>query len=456
MRLLLVLIMLTQVPCAVGKNYLDENLKRLDWNGIEVVWIEDDSLPTFDVIFYFDEGALADPKNKNGTTELVFSELTAGTQNFTRQQIVESLEYFGVSYGSRVTHEFSSFAVSGLVKNFNPSMKLVCQMFSQATFPANELKKTKRRILSGMKNMISNHSSLADQVFRAESLKNSGYEIPTIGLMRTLAKISAKDLASRLVSLNKKAFKKIYLRGGKELSQLRNIISNDCGWQQHRTGPTKKPDANSTVKTDEVILVPVPGANQAQVRIGRLMTSLEVEQGLPELKTFAAKYLGGGFTSRLVQGLRIGKGYTYSAGAYASEQKMYGRVGIMTSTANKTLVPLLMETKKIIQQNSNRIDQQVFERAVKNAQGNYLLGLESTSDFLKNLIYFDHVGRKYAEIYKYSDVINDVTSKDLTRMIDKLFKWDDQLILILGDPSLEEKLKKAGFKVRKVKYQNYI
>ena len=78
---------------AFGKNYLDESLKKFTWNGIEVVWIEDDSLPTFDVIFYFGSGALDDSKNKIGLTELTFSEMTSGSSKFSQKQIVESLEF---------------------------------------------------------------------------------------------------------------------------------------------------------------------------------------------------------------------------------------------------------------------------------------------------------------------------------------------------------------------------
>lgn len=440
---------------AFGKNYLDENLRQLNWNGIEVVWLEDDSLPTFDVIFYFDQGALSDPKKKAGLTELMFSELTSGTKNFSQGQIIESLEFFGVSYGSRVTHEFSSFAVSGLQKNFNPSLKLVCQLFKDSQYPKKELKKSKRRILSSMKSIVSNHSALADQVFRAETMKGSGYDMPTTGLMKTIQRIGSNDLKQRLTSLNKNAFKKIYLKGGKDLLQLENIIKNDCEWKQAEKRNTY-PVVKNYPRNKELILVPVAKANQAQVRIGRMMNSDETGAAQHELKAFSAKFLGGGFSSRLVQGLRVEKGLTYSAGAYVSEQRKYGRIGIVTSTANKTIVELLKSTEKILADNISQVNEDLFKLSVNNAKGNYLLGLESSSDFLKNLMYFDHVGRKYEEIYKYSDRIGEVEPKDLQEMIKRNFNIQDQTIVILGDKSLEKPLKEAGYKIRKVKYQDYL
>ena len=35
-------------------NYIDDNLKKLSWNGIEVIWLEDNSLPTYDCSIYFE------------------------------------------------------------------------------------------------------------------------------------------------------------------------------------------------------------------------------------------------------------------------------------------------------------------------------------------------------------------------------------------------------------------
>ena len=82
--------------------------------------------------------------------------------------------------------------------------------------------------------------------------------------------------------------------------------------------------------------MPVPKANQAQIRVGRYLTYDESKKD-HELMSLASKYMGGGFTSRLMQELRVKRGLTYSAGAYASTQKTYGRSGISTFTKNNTL-----------------------------------------------------------------------------------------------------------------------
>lgn len=437
-----------------AKNYLDENVKKFDWNGIEVVWLEDDSLPTYDVIFYFGSGALDDGKDKRGLTELTLSEITSGTPKFSQSQLVESLEFFGTSYGSQVTHEFSSFAVSGLNKNFHPALKLVCHVFNEAQFPKNEIEKSKRRILSSMKNMISNHGALADHVFRIESMKDSGYDYPTTGFMKSIGKLKSADLQKRLEDLNEKTYKRIYMRGDKTLKDLEKIVQNDCNWKQGEKSTTL-PEVKKTVG-HKVFLVPVPNANQAQVRVGRIMTSKEVGTDDHVLKSFSGKFLGGGFSGRLIQELRVKRGLTYSAGAFVAEQKQYGRIGISTFTKNETLLPLLNAINDVVIENSTSVDKKTFTLSTNNAKGNFLLGLESSSDFLKNLMYFDHIGRSYDEIYEYSSDIDAITPEKLANEIKTNFNLQEQVIVIVGDKSLAKDLKAAGYKAQILDYKDYL
>lgn len=454
MRFFLLLLTLYSLDLQ-AKNYLDESLKKFNWNGIEVVWIEDDSLPTFDVIFYFGSGALDDGKQKIGLTELTFSEITSGSSKYNQKKIVESLEFFGTSYGSRVTHEFSSYEISGLNKNFNPSLKLICHLFNEASYPKGEIEKSKTRILAGMKSLVTNHGALADHIFRIESMKGSGYDFPTTGFMKTMKKIRSKDLKKRLSYLSDSAYKRIYMRGDSTLLQLKNIVKNDCKWKQGSSS-LDLPVVKKTVG-QKVFLVPVPNANQAQIRLGRIMTTDEVGTDKHVAKSFSGKYLGGGFAGRLVQELRVKRALTYSAGAFVAEQKNYGRIGISTFTKNETLVPMLNAINDVVESISKKPKQENFDLSIANAKGTFLLGLESSSDFLKNLLYFDHLGRDYEEIYQYSKDIDKITPKILSTNVKENFDLKKQVIVIVGDKTLEKDLKASGFKNLEVlDYKDYL
>ncbi len=450
-----VLILTTIFVINTHANYLDENLHLEKWGGVDIVWLEDESLPTYDVTVYFSQGAFSDNKSRAGELSLMFNQLTSGTKRFSREQIVESLEFYGTSYDNRVTHEFSTFSVSGLVKDFTPTMKMVCHLFNDSTFPKEELSKTKKLLTASLTSLVSNHRELATRAFRNESLKGSGYETPTEGTLKTIKKIQSKHLKGKLNFLNKNVYKRIYIKGPDVVKQFESIVKNDCHWGEAKYQETL-PEINKSAKTGKIIFVPVPNANQAQVQIGRILRTNEIKKSNDVAMKFASNFLGGGFTSRLIQKLRVELGLTYSAGAYVSEQKTYGRSGIATFTKNETIIPLLSNIKSILHKAQTDIEMDTFTYSKRNLKGNYLLSLESTSDFLGQLLMLDHTQKAYSEIYKFPEALTLISKEQLQKQIKEIFNWDDQTVVILGSKKLISVLKKAGYKVEESSYKQYL
>lgn len=436
-------------------NYLDDNLTKMNWNGIEVVWLEDDQYPTYYVSVYFHAGAVEDSKGKYGQTQMMFNQLTSGTTRYSKQEIVDALEFFGASYGANVTHEYSTFSVNGLAKDMVPTMKMICHNFKNATYPVTEFKKTKKRILTGYKNLVTKHSALANRIFREVSLSGTAYKHPVSGGMKSIKALRAKDLHDKLLFFNNKVKKRIYIKGPKSIKSLENVFAKDCGWKKsdyvsNLKQVTKKPKASKTI-----YLVPIPKANQAQIRVGRYLTAEESNRK-HELKSLASKYMGGGFTSRLMQELRVKRGLTYSAGAYASSQKVYGRSGISTFTKNKTLSDTLKVIEEVVSKESKSVEEANFKHIKRFIKGNYLFGLESTSSFLETLLFFDHAGRNYEDIYKFPKRIDEIKKEDLQGMIGEIFDWNSQTKLILGNKSLKKQLEKSGYKVKVLNYKDFL
>ena len=436
-------------------NYLDENLNKVNWNGIEVIWLEDDSLPTYDFIINFDEGAFGDKNGFYGETQLMFDLMATGTSSFSEKEILEQLEFYGAGFDTNITHEFSSMRISGLVKDIKPTLEMVCHVFKNANYPKAKLKSFKDRKAAEIKSMVTKHSALASLVFRYESLRATGYENPVKGTLDSMSKITRDDLKERLNYFNEEVPKRIYIRGPKKSLIVKSIILNECGWKKINK-PKSKKEINPKALTNVLYFVKVPDANQAQIRIGRTLNSAEVNLGKHELKSFTSSYLGGGFTSRLVQELRVKKGLTYSASSYVSEQKDYGRAGINTFTKNSSIVEMLKSIKSVVNYASKNISSDEFEMAKRSIKGNFLLSLESSSSFLQNLQYYDHIGRDYDSIYKFSNIIDKVSKNDMKKMIDKIFNWNSQVKLVLGDKSLIKVLKDAGYKVVELNYKDYL
>ena len=63
---------LLAISFCTASDFLKDNLKVLNWNGVEVVWLEDNTFPVFDVVFYYNSGALSDRKGRAGETQMMF------------------------------------------------------------------------------------------------------------------------------------------------------------------------------------------------------------------------------------------------------------------------------------------------------------------------------------------------------------------------------------------------
>ncbi len=442
----------------VFSNDIKERIQKFSWDGIEVVWLEDNRYPTYDVIIYFADGALSDGKFSKGETSSMFSLLGNGTRRFSQKDLSDHLEYFGTSYAPYVTHEYSLYTISGLVKDIVPSMKMICHMFKDASFPKKELKKEKKLWKTNLQNLVNNQGALAGRAFRELSLKGSPYNYPVEGKIADIKTINQKGLVKKRNYFNKKVKKRIYITGPKQALSIQQIITKDCEWAAHKKQiitrtmnykPLKEKEKN------EIFLITVPKSNQAQVRIGRFLN--QGEFGNIPLLSLSTGFLGGGFTSKLMREVRVKRGLTYSIGAFASGQKEYGRSGISTFTPNEKITELLKVINNTI---SGAIKGEITDQELERARG-YLLGshpfqFEESSSFLQQLVIMDHEGRDYGDLFDFTKKVSKLNKSEVIAMIDNIFNWNKQTIVILGNKSLQKTLKQSGLKVKVLDYKKFL
>lgn len=421
-----------------------DKIKKLNWDGIDVVWLEDERFPTYSMNVYFADGALSDEKGYEGETSIMFDLLDSGTRRFSHEDIVDNLEFYGVSYGGTVTHEYSTYSISGLVKDIVPTMKKICHMYVDATFPKNVINKELKRAKNGIQNLVNNPGALASRAFRELSMAGSGFDYPAEGKLKNLKNIYSERLKKKLDYFNTKVNKRIYIAGPKSALVVKNTLASDCNWKSEANyvrDPGKVENLNQAKPT--IHLVTVPKANQAQVRIGRYLGSGEIDKD--ELKSLLSEYLGGGFTSQLMREIRVKRGLTYGIGSFVGSQKLYGRSGISTFTKNNTTGEIIEEIKKVIEnlQNGN-VEKNDFERAKSGLAGSHPFRFENLNSFLGQLLYFDHIGRDYNELYEFQEKVKGYGVQDIISESQSVFDWNKQTIVILGSKELLEQLKKLG------------
>jgi zinc protease len=197
---------------------------------------------------------------------------------------------------------------------------------------------------------------------------------------------------------------------------------------------TKAPQQSS------LYLVAVPNANQAQIRVGRYLTANEFE-GKHDQFQFMSSFLGGGFTSKLVQELRVKRGLTYSAGAYVSAQRDYGRAGVMTFSKNETTAEALSLIRTVFSDvSSGRYEDKEFVHQKNHQIGGYAFSFEQTNALLGQIMLYDHQNRDLKGLVDFPRTIEKLTKSELSSASLEVFPWDRQTIVIVGDKSLVKSL----------------
>ncbi len=430
---------------------IEDSIKKLNWNGIDVIYIEDARFPTYDMLVYFADGALSDEPGRMGLTQHAFNLLDAGTPKLSQKEILDQFEFTGTEFSTDVTHEYTTLAMSGLAKDINTSIAQACSLLREANFPSDVVKQELDKEKSELQSLVANPQALSDRVFREVSMSGSPYAYPVSGKLKDLDTFTQAGLRSRVDYFLDKVKKRIYITGPKSILSVEKVLKEKCEFKGDfvRTVSYKKFKRNS-----EIVFVPVPDANQVQVKIGRFLNYDEIKDR--KLDILASEFLGGGFTSRLMREVRVKRGLTYSIGAYVSSQKQYGRSGIATFTKNQTINKLVEVISDAIEKiRKDGISDEDLENSRGAIVGSHPFKFESNRAFLAQLLYLDHVEKPYTELFQFNEAVMKYSAKDVARKIDQVFGMNVQTIFILGDKSIESELKKLPSKLGKLKVVDY-
>lgn len=442
------------------------SVQKFDWNGVEVVWLEENRFPTYNVMVYYGEGALGDTAGNDGLVSMMFGMLNNGTPKYSQAQLSEKFDFFGTSLSSSVTHEYSSLAYSGLSQDIVPVTEMVCHVLNEASFPEKELISVKKRAIGSLNNLVANHGALANLIFRNITFGDTPFSTNPNGTIKSINQMTQKSLISTRDFFNQKVYKKIFISGPKEVLKIKDIIVNNCKWGnqsklfQRTKNPPKEFYGFELTKKNKIPLyfAAVNGANQAQIRLGNALPINYFVGNNLDLSQLSSAILGGSFTSLLMQELRVKRGLTYGAFSAASPQSLYGRSVISTSTKNETILEALYTIRDTLELlTGGKLSQERVDGTKMYLKGKHLFQFESQESFLSNLVMFDHLGRKYSELYDFPANIEKFTLKQVIEISRKIFSWDKQIIFVLGDKNLKDKISKSNlFDVKEVEVKNFL
>lgn len=310
-------------------NYFEKTLA----NGLRIIVIEDTSVPLISAQLLIRSGGEVDPPGQSGTADMTAALLTKGTRKRSAPEQAQAMELLGGSLNSGAGWDASSASVSVMSSKAAQAIEILADAVRHPTFKEEEIERLRRQYLDNFRVTFRQPGALANYVAMRVIYGDAPYGHPLSGTPRSVSLIKREDIV-RLHTTFYRPDNAVLLVAGdiksEEAFRLAERLFGDWTRPDSRI-ETKSPDAGASDGKPRVVVIDLPDAGQAAV----VMARRAIRRTDPDYFTglVANSILGGGFSSRLSQEIRIKRGLSY--GAYSSLAARRGEGALIASTQTR-------------------------------------------------------------------------------------------------------------------------
>jgi zinc protease len=422
----------------VNKDVLKVKLPRAEEatlkNGLRVVLLPSDKVPTFNMQLVVLSGGLADKPDYRGLASFTASLLREGTTKRSSKDIAEQVDALGATLAANagLSTMTSVVSTSGLVENLDPTLELFADVIRNPTFPQGEVDKFKTRTLAQLQFQRSIPQFLAQEQFSRAIYGTSHPASLASAPTESIKKLTTKDLADFHSTYYRPNNAIIAIVGDVTMKDIMPKLEKAFGdWQKADVPVASIPPAPA--QTDSrIYLIDRPGSVQTVLQLG----TLGIERTSPDYFAvlLADRVFGGGPSGRLFLNLREDKGYTYGAYSNFGGSKFRGTWGasaeVRTDVTEGAMKEFMYELNRL---RTDLVPAEELENAKRAIVGSFALSLEQPATLLQNVItqklynlpadYWDTYPQKVAAI----------TAQDVQRAAQKYLDMEHLQVVAVGD-----------------------
>ena len=422
----------------VNKNVLKVKLPRAEEatlpNGLRVVLLKSDKVPTFNMQMVVLSGGLSDKADYRGLASSTATLLREGTAKRSSKDIAEQVDALGATLiaGSGLSAMTSTVSASGLVENFDQTLDLFADVVRNPSFPQAEVDKYKTRTLAQLQFQRSIPQFLAAEQFQ-RAIYGTAHPASLVATpAESIQKLSTKDLAEFHSTYYRPNNAILAIVGDVTLKDVMPKIEKAFGDWQKADVPAATIPAAPEQSASRILLIDRPGSVQTVLQLG----TLGIERTSPDYFAvlMADRVLGGGPSGRLFLNLREAKGYTYGAYSNFGGSRFRGTwtssSEVRTDVTEGAMKEFMYELNRL---RDEKVPAEELENAKRAIVGSFALSLEQPASLLQNIItqklynlpadYWDTYPQKVAAI----------TADDVQRVAQKYIDLGHLQVVAVGD-----------------------
>ncbi|HXA16902.1 MAG TPA: pitrilysin family protein [Thermoanaerobaculia bacterium] len=433
-------------PAAPRPIQIPKPVEKTLANGLRVIVVEKKGVPLVSARLLIRNGGEADPANLPGLADTTASLLSKGTATRSAEQIARGVEALGATLDTGASWDESSVDLDVLSLKLPQAMAFMADVVRHPTFKQEEIDRLRQQNIDALAVAMKQPGRLANFVAAHVIFGAGPYGHNLGGTPESLARIKRDDVV---------AFHRDYYRPDNAILVIGGDITPPVAFAtaQESFGGWK-PAAGShqaplgwvkEIPPPHVVVVDMPAAGQAAVVVGR--AGLSRADPAYHLSLVTNSILGGGYSSRLNEEIRIKRGLSYGAGSSFDLRRDVGPFTASAQTKNESA----SEVAGLIIDEMNKLGTAAVADDELGPRKAVLIGgfgrqLETNGGIVGRIGTLALYGLPLDEINRYISGVQGVTAPDVQKFAAAHLAGNGASIVIVGDakkflPALQQRFK---------------
>lgn len=402
-------------------------------NGLTLLVVPRGGLPLVTASLYVRAGREVDPDDRAGLAILTGTLLTKGTRRGDRDipapQIAREAERLGGTLDASTSWRVTSLQTTVTTSRLDAALALLAECMRTPTLAAEEFERARTQALDSLRLTLANPGDVASMAARRAFWGAGPY-----GASMTPASLQ------RVTPAQVQAFHRQRYRPAQALLVLVGDVEPERGLELARAHvgswsgdaaeqPVVPPPQSRAAPT---VIVEMAGAGQSGVVVTAPFSSMAAPDR--RIGEVAAALLGGGYSARLNQEIRIKRGLSYGAFGGGEAQTAGGMFVARTQTQNATAMQVaqLMRDELL---RAGREEAKAAELAARQATlvGSFTRQLETTGGLADQVASQWFQGRPLEALGRYVDEVLAVTPAQVREYAQRHWRAEALRTVVAGD-----------------------
>jgi len=404
-------------------------------NGLRVIVAKSTDLPLIAASLTFEAGAASDPPQLAGAANMTAALVTEGTATRSARDIARQSEALGANLAASSSWESSSVGFSVMPAKLPDALAIMADVAHQPAFAADELERARKEALDDLEVAYGDPGQVANFANAPVVYAGTSFAHAADGTPSSLKRLTRDDLAR---------FHDRYWRPDNAILVLTGDLTPDEGFAlaarafgdwARPADPPPPPATGQASAAPRNVVIDLPGTGQAAVSLTKpaiARSDPRYYQGL-----VANAVLGGGYSARLNEEIRVKRGLSYGAGSSITARRTLGAFTAQSQTKNEA-APQVADLIRSSMAGLAAAPAAPEELAARKSSlvGDYGREIATAAGLANELNELALYGIDLGEIKSYTDRVEAVTPGQVQAFAQDLLKPEGASLIVVGDGKL--------------------